>query len=1274
MAPLVFQALAWHAEDVEYENWDATTNKKINDASVYTIKVFGRDQRGTSVSATITGYKPEFYVKLNDKIGSSFKSKVIEIVTQYKDKGCSWGVVNSVDFWGFTNNEKHGFIKVMCPSLKLFKYLASLISRLSFKHGDQVVRPILYESNIEPYLKFIHGQNILPTGWISIKSYVRSPELLETDCEIDVEAVFNNVVPASNDGTAPFIVASFDIECTSTGGEFPVPIKDYKLMASQIFDLWGRLEKRGASDYNKKTALIAALVYAFDVSPDAVAPLETISRVEMKEPIGGDQLLEIINVGIDDLVTAIQAKGLNAKRETCITAIAHTMMKLGFPLLCGDRIIQIGTTFHKYGERECFYKHIITLGTCDLEGEGEGGASIVVVPCKTEAAVLTEWTKMMRSMNPDIVTGYNIFGFDFEYMVKRARELKIESSFMALSRFKDSKSVYKEQKLSSSALGDNILRYIQMEGRILVDLMKVVQRDHKLDSYKLDNVANHFMGMNKNDVSPQEIFQLQKGSAADRGRIAAYCIQDCALCNHLVMKLEIIANNMGMSNVCLVPMEYIFMRGQGIKIFSLVMKECNGAGFRIPVAKREASVKKEDIELFVKEPKVVNKVDDLIKQIAKSVRSSVEMEKHKPTTISAALIAYACSKEAGMVLDFNGLKAAETFKWLNDKQFKSALTDLEVAASSFDPSDSAAAEEDGYEGAIVLEPQTGIYTDKPVAVLDFASLYPSSMISENLSHDCIVLKPEYDNLPGVKYLDIEYDIFDDAKNKVGVRKCRYADGEKGIIPKILMKLLAARKSTRKRMTLMKLGESLGWYNKDKRTFTPEASGASLILDVDPACVEPAFNEFQIAVLDGLQLAYKVTANSLYGQIGAKTSHIYLKDIAACTTATGRKMIMMAKQFLEERYRAHVVYGDTDSLFVTFPHLPETGHAAIMPSIKIASEASDEFKKLIKKPHDLEYEKTFWPFALLSKKRYMGHLYEFNDVKFKLKSMGIVLNRRDNAGIVKTIYGGIIDIILKKQDIPGSVEFLRGQLENLIKGRLSMDDLVITKSLKGDYKDPTRIAHKVLADRIAERDPGNKPQSNDRIPYVYVCTAPEKKGEKLLQGEKIETPSYIREHNLVPDYVFYITNQIMKPVLQLYALVVEQLPGYAQPPGTFNRIKSEMMRDLGGNVTKVEDKMQSLREVIVKELLFDPVISRVNNANVRRSMVARKYGGAAPELELPPKESKERKKKTPSEDKKLSPLDELKNKAASYGIKGRSKMRKEELISAIKAHEENKIDG
>ena len=78
----------------------------------------------------------------------------------------------------------------------------------------------------------------------------------------------------------------------------------------------------------------------------------------------------------------------------------------------------------------------------------------------------------------------------------------------------------------------------------------------------------------------------------------------------------------------------------------------------------------------------------------------------------------------------------------------------------------------------------------------------------------------------------------------------------------------------------------------------------------------------------------------------------------------------------------------------------------------------------------------------------------------------------------------------------------------------------TKSLRSNYKNPQQIAHKVLADRIAERDPGNKPSSGDRIPFAYI-----KAGTRALQGDRIETPTYIRDNNLKIDYEFYITNQM-----------------------------------------------------------------------------------------------------------------------------------------------------
>lgn len=1386
---LVFQALAWHADDYDMSiiNGDDEDGMDVN---TYMIKVFGSTLDGTTVSVTIKNFTPYFYVKVDDNWTRREIDKFRAAITEFlpyrmRNAIVSVKLFERKDFWGFTNNKLFKFARICFKTIKAMRFLQKkfttpvVIKDVTFKP----VKFQMYESNIDPYIRFMHVKDIEPCGWIRLPpgKYTKSTDILKSISTIDVEVDWQKVEPYKSDQNAPFLVASFDIECTSATGEFPVAVKDYKSLASQLYDVYKNLESSGADDYKKKSLIKRSVQYAFDLVPDCGGHESTVHKLLTKTKPDAAQINKKLDVYIDDMCTILSGKfkteSSSAKptRDKIVTTLNTTLSgdSMDFPQLIGDSIIQIGTTFHFYGSKECCLKHIITYGTCNpIDGT-------IVEQCETEEEVLMKWRNLIQAMNPDVLTGYNIFGFDLAYMYDRAKDLGLAREFMKLSRFSSRVCQFQIKQLSSSALGDNILKYIDMEGRVLIDLMKVVQRDHKLDSYKLDNVAYHFMGQNKNDVTPQEIFELQKGDANDRKVIAEYCVQDCALCNYLMMKLEIIANNMGMANVCLVPLSFIFMRGQGIKIFSLVLKQCKEDEFLIPV---------------IKPP-------------------------YKPPP----------GKGQAVVVEE-------------------------------EPSTS---EEDGYEGAIVLEPKDGIYIDDPVSVLDYASLYPSSMISENLSHDMIVLDPKYDNLPGVEYLDITYDIYEgtgDKKVKSGERVCRFVqppNNEKGVIPNILMKLLKARKTTRKKMEMqqvkLKTGEIYrGFVNEDKNMVTQE-DGTKVTIDPDTIeDISDCYNEFQKAVLDGLQLAYKVTANSLYGQIGAKTSPIYLKDIAACTTATGRKMIMMAKDFLEKNYNANIVYGDsvtgytpillrvngevfyetieniatvfngnwvhciengkqdkegcdlshldidtwteqgwtklnrvirhklaphkkiirvlthtgvvdvtddhslldpagnhvtskelkvgdkllhhdlpegyssnefayvkgmsdtvtihcesqitaanayviissygyditiemddkdnyyikcskpglnknkeyanddatkimrmqeipyegyvydlttdnhhfaagvgklivhnTDSIFCVFPNTTleaevEISHEQaqilkgrnkIMPSIQTAIKASGEFKKLIKQPHDLEYEKTFWPFILLSKKRYVGNLYETNDKKFKQKSMGIVLKRRDNANIVKKVYGGIIDIILNKQNVNESVEFLTQNLNDLVAGRCPLEDLIITKSLRADssYKDPTRIAHKVLAERMGERDPGNKPQANDRIPYIYVQTPPPTdKNEKVLQGERIEHPDFIRKNDLKPDYNFYITNQIMKPILQVYGIVVEQLPGYNKPANFFEVVEKSVREEFKDDEKKIKDKITTIRENTVKEVLFDPVLAKIENVKIKRSLASKKY--------------------------------------------------------------------
>jgi DNA polymerase elongation subunit (family B) len=284
-------------------------------------------------------------------------------------------------------------------------------------------------------------------------------------------------------------------------------------------------------------------------------------------------------------------------------------------------------------------------------------------------------------------------------------------------------------------------------------------------------------------------------------------------------------------------------------------------------------------------------------------------------------------------------------------------------------------------------------------------------------------------------------------------------------------------------------------------------------------------------------------------------------VAASITAIGRMMITYAKRMVEEIYgdsiyvtktngtvrtRSSYVYGDTDSVFFTFnleepdTGAPIRGKRALEITIELAQEVAKLCSLFLPPPMKLAYEKTLMSFILLSKKRYVGMLYETNPNKGKLKFMGLPLKRRDSCDYLKDVYGGILTILMKDpNNIQRAIEFLEESLKTLIEGKVSMDKLAITKSLRSDYKNPGQIAHKVLAERMGERDPGNKPKPGDRIKYVFIVNS----NKNALLGERIEPPEYIIEHKLPIDYTYYITNQLMNPLQQLFGLALEKIYDY-----------------------------------------------------------------------------------------------------------------------------------
>uniref|UniRef100_A0A6C0EBU1 DNA-directed DNA polymerase n=1 Tax=viral metagenome TaxID=1070528 RepID=A0A6C0EBU1_9ZZZZ len=1456
---LEFQLYDWLEDHITNEDNDSDDNNNVGN---YIIHAFGRCENGQSVYAKILGFTPYFYVLIPEKYQSKTKSFLEDFIKnfesslkskenkkiyyKYKDSLQEIQLIKQKRAEGFNNDKEYYFARLVFNNADGFKKYRYFLESNDVIIKNNKYKFKLYEANLLPMLRCFHIREISGCSWIETNKYdlITDDEEKESRCDIEINVDWRNLIPIKKDFNAPFKICSFDIECYSIDGEFP-----------------------------------------------------------------------------------------QAKRK-------------------GDSIIQIGATYTTIGTSNPYRQYIACLNnTNELD-------NIIVESYESEQEVIYAFLNEINSNDCDIITGYNIFFFDENYIYDRCKNiLNINISYM--SKLKKYDCPFTTIKLASSSLNENILKYWNTPGRVHIDLMKDVQKTFNLESYKLDYVASNFIKGNiksfckiddnkielmcdtvqdifksdyihlevtkgfisnnignkylvnsvdninntitiletnnllleleenknykinwsqaKDDLEPKDIFKLYKGSEIDRSIIAKYCIKDCKLVNLLINKLETITKNIEMSNVCYIPLSFLFTRGQGIKIQSLCLREYRLKKYVFPIYK-------------------LNKLYHCLQ----------------------------CNNEY-----YNS--------WECPKCKSKKRDEIENESTS-------------YEGAIVFDPVPKVEYEA-VATKDYMSLYPSSIMHKNMSHETIVEDSIYDNLSNVKYYDAQ---FKDSDGSIQYRRFAQIENKLGVIPTILDNLLKERKQIKKKMKIEK----------------------------DP---------FKYKILDAKQFAVKTTANSLYGQLGAPTSSICKRDIAACTTSTGREMLILAKKYDEEilpviinslkyHYKNNdtdninkiydielknnndvellkyiknfiykikdltiqpiVRYGDTDSIFscyrfrenielmnyedslylwkkivnfgytilepffsekykdifynifqkyyssdkiidlklpqgptcnissngnsldnsllkdntnnillpieyrmekfikeymeesyipwlwtlselveknftymfdikliqwaehlflkmnlicvnlyenrkkylcepiineiklifkngyyyypsdetinnftekilnlpykheikLSYEKLKEINKNLLEKTIKekwIYSNESKELSKIINNyllsttseekssvkelstvinyikiflkennnldintlsnllitnlnndkdmncnfnidnlnlhtkifiekynkhigkktieqiieeyiehdlllsfnsekikyfdmvtnfiksnmrkldmsnmdnekyiyywiqprcvynenlikeyiidiyeggneiidkrsleytidlgkisgelvksklpnPHDLEYEKTYWPIAFLRKKKYVGNKYEFDINKFKLDFMGIVLKRRDNAPIVKELTDGVIDYLINKKDPNGAKKYLLTCIQNMFDGKYEIKYFLQSRTIKSkeSYKDWQRIAHIYLADKISKRDPGNIPQSGDRIEYAVVeinqinngtnrdASSKTSKGSctKLLQGDIIETPQYIKNNNLKIDYLFYLTNQIMNPVLQFLELV------------------------------------------------------------------------------------------------------------------------------------------
>jgi DNA polymerase delta subunit 1 len=951
---LEFQILSWEAFDEQDEYSD-----EEDPITKYNIYTFGVNKNGESVCIRFEDYQPYLFALIPEHLQKTFdeyKKKELEKYIKNKlyrnrDDLELVSIVERKKYKGFTNCKQYKFIKFVCKNLSTFNKIKYILNPKNKQALPKILsidinqlKFDLYESNIEPFLRFTHKMNIKMAGWVRVKNTIKNNNI--SRCQHSYTTKYNQVSPLDFQEVSNLTLASWDIEAFSHSTRY-------------------------------------------------------------------DNINEFPN-----------------------------------PENPNDIITQIGTSLYKFSTKESI-KHMVTIKSpidkcCDpVQG-------IIIEEYDSEKDLIIGWVKFIIKTDPDILIQYNGYNFDWKYIYERSKVLGIEYILENLSRIESKPAHIHEDQLNTSAYGDNTMKYIKVYGVTQFDLMFVIKKEHKLESYKLNNVAEHFTGDKKDDLSPADLFNFNTSTKDKIALVVKYCAQDTWLLIELVLKLRIITNMIGMSNITMVPMQYIELRGQQIRVHTQIAYETKKENFLIPA------------------------VD------------------YKP----------------------------------------------------FDDAD----EEEKFTGATVLEATPGAHF-VPIAGLDFASLYPSIMIAHNFDYSTIVENSDFDNLENITYETIKWD----------EGEVKFAQNYKGIMPKILERLWKERKSIRKQMKTLSSEDSL------------------------------------YAVLNGVQLAIKVSMNSIYGFTGAKYGRLPNKLIAASVTACGRQMIAHSKKCAEEWYNCEVVYGDTDSIYVKFKS-DFKGQDHMNYVFKIAPECASRISTTFKNPIELEFEKVMYPFILYSKKRYASLFWTNPEKCDYIDYKGIQVVRRDNCTFVREnskqifeyifLNSKILDYSFDNVDelIETSKEFARDKIRKLINGEVPMKELLLSKSLRAGYafdrkaicsectktyyeinivnkkemditlltkksvdefikikhkcpscekettfeKCPANIPHVALARKRESRDKMDKVASGDRVPYVFATY------DSTKQFEKVEDPNYVVKNRIPIDYIYYFEHQFKSALETIFS--------------------------------------------------------------------------------------------------------------------------------------------
>lgn len=890
-----------------------------------------------------------------------------------------------------------------------------------------------------------------------------------------------------------------------------------------------------------------------------------------------------------------------------------------------DEIILIGMTLSHHHTKEPLMQIGISGFPTDASGDD------ITVICKTEREVLLAFAIIIFKLKPDVIAGFNDGNFDWQYYVERAmryrlletikkycsllytetyvrgietapEDVKILSRELAIigthHRVKEGgvKGMHFIQKQTKLEANESVFSYsLKFFGWITCDVMILFRVLYKNpEEYNLNSFLQREKLKSKEDMPIVELFKISRECIdarnngeefsdkmrADMRLIKEYCVYDAKACHSLLFTKRCIGDRKVLGSQSYVCMNTAFHRADGVKIRNLVIHEALKKGYAFSSYVNPDNEKYSFSGAYVLEPKITGP------QIPRlTLKEKVKTSEYKYQFYSD--VKYKLCPEAVVVCEKaisalgNKYKTAITLcAAMKNKGFPVNVQEVLLSIAKKDTIESQIIQMQQYLqnnratmcsccDYSLLATYWREYNGRPVSALDFSGLYPSLMMTYNISLDMLVeTQTDVELLKSKGYAINEIDIDHFYMNKPHITKAyfirhKFDPSDKLSNPDTDLFGLFANIQYNLKKTRKALKENL----KTTKTALKPLYARVASMNDDPN--NPELQELKEKILelerqsgyyDSCQYATKIFMNSFYGECGNKRSSLFKIEVAGGITAMGQWNLKFVLGLID-KMGCNTIYGDTDSTYLQTPEIyyklldiayyggeidkdtycKHVIYTNICKTKKILEQVSRElYANNGTKFLMMEFEEALYPGIFLVRKKYYGvehapdntspdtiNVSKRNNVE-DIFIRGLDLKRRGAPDIVKKICSNVVVESVDINNLKPTMQMIEDIFKDSRAQKWNINDFAIS----GQFRPTKGGTVNTFFKRINAPPRNEGIQPAERVKFV-VIKKPRviydntgKIIKRTLEHERLELLSVVSRDGLEIDYDHYVEKKLI----------------------------------------------------------------------------------------------------------------------------------------------------